>query len=313
MYTWGNNFFLNEIIIIIISILGPCFPLPRVGLFDKNLSRRRPLHSERFWGSAESIPSFFLSFSSTSSHDFLGLPDLFCATTFSLRTSAIQPVLRSTCPNHLILLMRSTTSKSWMPSFVRRESELTSSFALTLQIQRIMARSLRRRRFSVSTFMAQVCCMQHHTPHTWWVHLTSGQKGQMAVAEKGKQLAELPQCTFVACDCSQLAATSCRQHVPKVAELLDNFKLFVSNLNLSFIDSLSSPKASGAPELRVSAQGSLNATAFLMHPALAATTEDCIRATNFWLTDTTGVLSRFLQHVQINARHHNLCLPHVHT
>ena len=34
--------------------------------------------------------------------------------------------------------------------------KLTSSFALTLQIQRIMARSLRRRRFSVSTFMAQV-------------------------------------------------------------------------------------------------------------------------------------------------------------
>ena len=93
--------------------------------FLTSLSRRRPLHSERFWGSAESIPSFFLSFSSTSSHDFLGLPDLFCATTFSLRTSAIQPVLRSTCPNHLILLVRSTTSKSWMPSFVRRESELT--------------------------------------------------------------------------------------------------------------------------------------------------------------------------------------------
>ena len=68
--------------------------------------------------------------------------------------SAIQPVLRSTCPNHLILLVQSTTSKSWMPSFVRKESELTLSFALTLQIQRIMARSLRRRRFSVSTFMA---------------------------------------------------------------------------------------------------------------------------------------------------------------
>ena len=41
-------------------------------------------------------------------------------------------------------------------SFVRRESELTSSFALTLQIQRIIARSLRWRRFSVSAFMAQV-------------------------------------------------------------------------------------------------------------------------------------------------------------
>ena len=124
--------------------------------FLTSLSPRRPLHSERFWGSAESIPSCFPSFSSTSSHDFLGLPDLFCATTFSLHTSAIQPVLRSTCPNRLVLLVRSTTSKSWMPSFVRRESELTSSFALTLQIQWIMARSLRRRRFSVSTLMAQV-------------------------------------------------------------------------------------------------------------------------------------------------------------
>ena len=127
----------------------------------------------------------------------------------------------------------------------------------------------------------------------------------MAVGEKGKQLTELALCTFAACDRTQLAATSCREHVPKVAELWDNFKLFVSNLNLwnfSFIDSLSSPKASGTPELRVRAQGSLNATAFLMHPALAATTEDCNRATNSWLTDTTGVLSRFLQHVQINAR-----------
>ena len=141
-----------------------------------------------------------------------------------------------------------------------------------------------------------LCCMQHHTPHTWWVHLTSGQKGQMVVGEKGKQLAELAPCTFAACDSSQLAATSCREHVPKVAELLDNFKLFVSNLNLwnfSFIDSLSSPKASGAPELRVRAQGSLNATAFLMHPALAATTEDCIRATNSWLTGTTGYFPDF--------------------
>ena len=285
------------IIFIIISILEPCFPLPRVGLFDKSFSK------------ASSPLRTILRVSR----------DLFCATTFSLRTSAIQPVLRSTCPNHLILLVRSTTSKSWMPSFVRRESELTSSFALTLQIQRIMARSLRRRRFSVSTFMAQDCCMQKnapHTPHTWWVHLTSGQKGQVAVGEKGKQLAELAPCTFAACDRSQLAATSCREHVPKVAELWDNFKLFVSYLNLwnfSFINSPSSPKASGAPELRVRAQGSLNATAFLMHPALAATTEDCIRATNSWLTDTTGVLSRFLQHVQINARLHNLCLPHAHT
>ena len=53
----------------------------------------------------------------------------------------------------------------------------------------------------------------------------------MAVGEKGKQLAELAPCTFAACDRSQLAATSCREHVPKVAELWDKFKLFVSNLN----------------------------------------------------------------------------------
>ena len=37
-----------------------------------------------------------------------------------------------------------------MPSFERRESELTSSFALTLQIQRIIARSFRRKRLSVA-------------------------------------------------------------------------------------------------------------------------------------------------------------------
>ena len=112
------------IIIIIISILEPVFLYRGLG-FLTSLPRRRPLHSERFSGSAESIPSFSLSFFITSSHDFLGLPDLFCATTFSLRTSEIQPVLRSTCPNHLILLVRSTTSKSWIPSFVRRDSELT--------------------------------------------------------------------------------------------------------------------------------------------------------------------------------------------
>ena len=96
--------FSHIIIIIIISVLEPVFLYRGLG-FLTSLPRRRPLHSERFSGSAESIPSFSLSFFITSSHDFLGLPDLFCATTFSLRTSKIQPVLRSTCPNHLILLV----------------------------------------------------------------------------------------------------------------------------------------------------------------------------------------------------------------
>ena len=87
-----------------------------------NLPRRRPLHLEWFWGSADSIPSFFLSSTSSSSYVFLGLPCLLLATTFYLRNSAIQPVLCSTCPNHLTLLVQSTTFKSWMPSFERRES-----------------------------------------------------------------------------------------------------------------------------------------------------------------------------------------------
>ena len=124
---------------------------------------------------------------------FLGLPDLFCATTFSMRTSAIQPVLRSTCPNHLILLVRSTTSKSWMPSFVRRESELTSSFALTLQIQRIMARSLRRRRFSVSTFMAQVsaaCSITLLTHDEYALPLV--RRGRWRLVRRGSSWQNLP-------------------------------------------------------------------------------------------------------------------------
>ena len=71
---------------------------------------------------AQSITSFILSSTSTSSHIFVGLLRLFCATTFSLDTSAIQAVLRSTCPNHLILLVRGSTSRSWMQGFERRES-----------------------------------------------------------------------------------------------------------------------------------------------------------------------------------------------
>ena len=138
---------------------------------------------------------------------------------------------------------------------MRREFELTSSFALTLQIQRIMARSLRRRRFSVSAFMAQVsaacsitllCSHTMSTPYLW------SEGGHLAVIEKGKQLPELAPCSFAACDCSQLTATPCREHVPKVAELWDNFKLFRSQsqpLRIVFINSPGSPKTSGTPEL----------------------------------------------------------------
>ena len=80
------------------------------------------------------------------------------------------------------------TSKSWMPNFVRRESELTLSFALTLQIPTDHGMVITPETVQcIHLQRPSLCCIQHHTPHTWWVHLTSGQKRQMAVGEKGKQ------------------------------------------------------------------------------------------------------------------------------
>ena len=55
---------------------------------------RHPLLSEWVCGTADSIPSFSLSITSTSSHVFFGLPGLFCAATLSLHTTAIQSVLQ---------------------------------------------------------------------------------------------------------------------------------------------------------------------------------------------------------------------------
>ena len=160
-----------------------------------------------------------------------------------------------------------------MPSSVRRESELTSSFALILQIQWIMAWSLCWRHFSVSTFMAKA----------------SGQKRQMAVGEKarGSTLSHTHLQRVI-------AATYCREHVQNVAELWDNFTLFLSNINL-FISLSSIALAVPCHRAHLSSElgrnGPFNATVFLMHQALAANTEDCT-ATYSCLTDTTGVHPR---------------------
>ena len=98
--------------------------------------------------------------------------------------------------------------------------------------------------------------------------------------------------------CSVISATSYMEHVPEIAELWDNLKLFVSIPNLCIFSSInrpSCPKASRAPEIRVRAQRSLNAIACLMYPALAVTTEDCIATYTYsCLTDTKGIISRFL-------------------
>ena len=82
---------------------------------------------------------------------------------------------------------------SFYPSFVRRESELTSSFALTLQIQRIMAQSLRRRRFSVSAFMAQVsaaCSITLLTHDEYTLPLV--RRGTWRLVRRGSNCRNLP-------------------------------------------------------------------------------------------------------------------------
>ena len=86
----------------------------------------------------------------------LGLPDFLQVSKSNFRIWEIQPTLRSTCPNHLILLVWRTTSPSWMPSFERSEWEQTLSFVLMLHIQRIMARSFHLRQFNVETFTGHV-------------------------------------------------------------------------------------------------------------------------------------------------------------
>ena len=99
----------------------------------------------------------------------------------------------------------------------------------TLQIQRIMARSLPRRRFSVSTFMAQVsaaCSITLLTHDEYTLSLV--RRGRWRLVSRGSNWRNLPHAHLQ----HVIAATSCREHVPKVAELWDNFKLFVSNLNL---------------------------------------------------------------------------------
>ena len=129
--------------------LKPVFLYRGLGLSDETSSKAffplRTILRVSSWVLVASVPGicilftsfliFFLSSTSTTSHVFFGLPGLFHATSFNLCVSAIQPVLHSTCPNHLTLLLQSTISKSQMPSFDRRVFALSSPFALTLQIQ----------------------------------------------------------------------------------------------------------------------------------------------------------------------------------
>ena len=135
-------------------------------------------------------------------------------------------------------------------------------------------------------------------------------------SEKGEQLVELAQSTFATYYSSQLATTASIEHVPLKAKLLRQPKAFLhqpSPLSLFF-----PPIGRALPSHRAhlkswsGRKGPLDVIAFLVYPAQTATTGDCI-ATYSFLTDSTGIFSRFLQQVQIQARDHNLCLSHVHS
>ena len=102
------------IITIIISILEPVFLYQGLG-FLTSLPRNLSTQNDSEGQQSPYLASFCHSLSL---HPMISL----ACQIFSVQPHSacillkIQPVLRSTCPNHLILLVRSTTSKSWMPS-----------------------------------------------------------------------------------------------------------------------------------------------------------------------------------------------------
>ena len=135
--------------------------------FAQNLciSSYHHIHFRTLFSSTEgwAFWQVFLEGVLSTQNDFEGQQNPYLVSFF--HSQALHPMISLACqifsvqPHSACVLLRSslccalhvqTISSYWCgaPSFVRRESELTSSFALTLQIQRIMARSLRRRRFS---------------------------------------------------------------------------------------------------------------------------------------------------------------------
>ena len=127
---------------------------------------------------------------------------------------------------------------------------------MTLQIQWIIARSFRRMRLRVAAVMAQVsaaCSITLLTHVEYTRPLVT--RGQIAVGEKGEQFMELAPSTFAACYSSQIATTTSREHVPKIAKLWDSLKFFVINLHLFHCSTINMPcrtQASSAPEIRFS-------------------------------------------------------------
>ena len=118
----GNLYKISPMVIIsssYVSSLKPIFLYRGLGLSEK-----RPLHSETILNVSKLhskllfvIHQHFIPWFLWSATRSLNVQ--LCLSCMYTCTAAIQPVLGSTCQNHFILLVRGTTSKSWMPSFER--------------------------------------------------------------------------------------------------------------------------------------------------------------------------------------------------
>ena len=139
-----------------------------------------------------------------------------------------------------------------------------------------------------------------HVKYTRSRHPILGQKGQMTVGEKGKQLGELSPSTFAACDCNQL---------PSAESISPCSRTLVQLQVCRFQSQPSIARAISKNRVHLNPVSGHNGPVMSL---LAATTEDCI-ATYSCPSDITGVLSSVLQQAQMNARHKNICLHHVHT
>ena len=99
------------------------------------------LHSILFAGSALDSFQCLRSLLIVSFHVFFGLPRPRCPTTSNSVMLLIQPSFLTTCPNQRSRLYRNKVCMLFIPSFLRRESELMWSFNRTLHVHRTIARS----------------------------------------------------------------------------------------------------------------------------------------------------------------------------
>ena len=148
---------------------------------------------------------------------------------------------------------------------------MNSSLTFTLQIQWICASSLRHRLFCVAAVMAQVstaCSITFFTHVEYTLSLSA--RGRLRLVRRGG--AGSRTCLYHICMVLQQPARNNRQQraCPLDSKTLRQPQAFLFQpLPLSLFNRLCCALASGTPEIRVRA---FDVTAFLVHPAQAATT-----------------------------------------